>query len=168
VTNEENKQPDGAPAATVSDDAKLPYFSDPRFQTIYREWCASMELISEMTLIFSECRYSIKSVATLKLILEDAFALYDVANGKTAGSALLASIERGAEPEVFSALVVNLTQFLAPRLEKFLRETADPALDDAAKLRALDLLASVRELGDAQRRAEIPHEQENPCSKGVN
>lgn len=168
MTSEESKQPDAAvTAATVSDDAKLPYFNDPRFQVIYEEWRVYTDFFSCLTQMLCEGRYSIKDLPTLKAVHEDAFNLYDVAGGKKAASELLATLERNIPPELFSAIVIDLANFVGPRLEKFLRETTDPALDDGAKLRAMDLLESLRNLATAQRAAELPCELKNP-GKGVN
>jgi len=169
VTNEESNQPDAAPtpAATVSDDAKLPYFNDPRFQVIYEEWRAYSEMFSSLTQVLCEGRYSIKDLPTLKAVHEDAFTLYDIAGGKKAASELLAALERNMTPHVFSAVIIDLANFIGPRLEKFLRETTDPELDDGGKLRAMDLLESLRNLATAQRAAELPCEQKN-SGKGVN
>jgi len=171
VTNEESKQPTvvdpAAPAATVSDDANLPYFNDPRFQVIYEEWRVYSEMFSSMAQVLREGRYSIKDVPTLRAVHDDAFTLYDIAGGKKAASELLATLERNITPQVFSAIVIDLANFIGPRLEKFLRETTDPALDDGAKLRAMDLLESLQNLATAQRAAELPTEKKN-SPKGVN
>jgi hypothetical protein len=114
-----------------------------------------------------EGRYSIKDLPTLKAVHEDAFTVYDIAAGKKAASELLAALERNITPQIFSVIVIDLANFIGPRLEKFLRETTDPALDDGAKLRAMDLLESLRNLATAQRATELPCEQKN-SGKGVN
>ncbi|MGC1107096.1 MAG: hypothetical protein WA876_11205 [Candidatus Acidiferrales bacterium] len=128
------------------DDAKLPYFNDPRFQEIYRDWVVRGAALNTLSAVFDGLRYRIRDEAILRDVLEDAFALYDVAAGKRAASELLRSIERGATPEVFIAIAVDLSQFLAPTLEKFLSADSAERLTEEQRSNVLDLLLRVRDL----------------------
>ena len=79
-------------------------------------------------------RYTIPDLDTLKGVLADAFALYDIAAGKGRLSELLAIIEKSADPEVFSLLIFDLARFLRPRLHKAVAEILDLQQDHAATL----------------------------------
>jgi hypothetical protein len=142
----------------AEEDFKLPYFNDSRFQQIYRDWVERGELLDGLSGVFRNLEYRIPDHRTHQLVLEDAFFLYNVAAGKKLASELLRCIERAAPVEVFSSVVIDLSQYLAPRLERLLSADSADRLDEEQKSRVLDLLMRLRELNrpddsNSQRRA---------------
>jgi hypothetical protein len=140
---------DAPASAGPTDYSKLPFFDHPAFQEIYAEWRDRGLAIRELVSIFAAGRYSIKDAETLKLVHEDAFTLYDVANGKKPASELLAAFRTHTRPEIFRAIVVDLSEALAPHLEEFLRELASVGPHDEAMLKVLGRLARLREITTA-------------------
>jgi hypothetical protein len=88
----------------------------------------------ELQSLLQNDRYTIPDLDTLKGVLADAFALYDIAAGKGRLSDLLTIIEKSADPEVFSLLIFDLARFLRPRLQKAVAEILDLQQDHAATL----------------------------------
>jgi hypothetical protein len=88
----------------------------------------------ELQTLLQNDRYTIPDLDTLKGVLADAFALYDIAAGKGRLSELLTIIEKSADPEVFSLLIFDLARFLRPRLQKAVAEILDLQQDHAATL----------------------------------
>lgn len=66
----------------------------------------------ELQTLLQHGRYSIEGLDTLKGVLADAFALYDIGAGKGRLSKLLTVIEKPADPEVFSLIIFDLARFL--------------------------------------------------------
>lgn len=98
--------------------------------------------------IFRSGRYAISSTEELKSALEASFLLRDVTSGQKAARELLTAIEVGCRPDVVDAMVIDLAEYLAPRLEQFARGLAAKT-DKTAMAPALGLLVSLRELQTA-------------------
>lgn len=88
----------------------------------------------EIQALLEHGRYTIRDIDTLKGVLGDAFALYDIEAGKARLSELLSVIEKRAEPEVFALIVFDLAKFLGPRLRKILSEVSELQQEHAAAL----------------------------------
>lgn len=88
----------------------------------------------ELQTLLQHGRYSIEDLDTLKGVLADAFALYDIGAGKGRLSDLLTVIEKRADPEVFSLIIFDLARFLRPRLQKAVVEILELQQDHAATL----------------------------------
>lgn len=105
----------------VTDDASLPFFDHPRFQQIYKEWLERGRILDDLGSIICTRTYEIRDVATLRAVLDDACVVYDVATGKTSASAFLGKLEKVATPSVFYGVMLDLSEFLATRVDGFKR-----------------------------------------------
>ena len=76
----------------------------------------------ELQAVLAGARYGIPDLETLRGVLGDAFALYDVAHGDGRLTAILSAIEQRADPEVFALLILDLARWLRPRLQRAVDE----------------------------------------------
>lgn len=67
-----------------------------------------------------------------------------VMRGEQKASELLARIEKLIPAELFTAIVVDLSAFLVPRLQKFVRELVEPGPKTEAVLNAAMLITGIR------------------------
>lgn len=126
-------------------DKEIPYFSDLRFREIFQEWQEQKLLLGELGAIIRGSRYAINDANTLKAVLEDASMLYDLAAGKERASGLLAALEKHIDPAVFHTIIVDLAEFIAPRLAAFTSALLDAGQQDPAKLKAFEALTAANE-----------------------
>jgi hypothetical protein len=112
----------------------------PLFQQLVKE-CAELRkhcdgqafVLETLAGVFRECGVATEaaspeaSTQALRNHLNDAQSLYRVMRGETKASALLAEIEKLIAPEVFGAIVLDLSIFLAPRLQKLVEELSSSA-----------------------------------------
>jgi hypothetical protein len=68
------------------------------------------------------CTTPAESLQSLRNYLTDAAAMHAVMRGEQKASELLAGIEKLIPPEIFQSIVLDLSIFLAPRLQKFMQE----------------------------------------------
>jgi hypothetical protein len=105
--------------AGAGDDAKLPYFNEPRFQEIYKENGEQKAQLDEFTSIFTDADkklgYMIDSTETLTGVLQDAYTLYDIAGGKKSVAELLTTFEQNWKPEQFKAVLQDMANFAASK-----------------------------------------------------
>lgn len=106
-------------AAGAGDDAKLPYFNEPRFQEIYKESGERKAQLDEFRNIFTDSDkklgYTIDSTETLTGVLQDAYTLYDIAGGKKSVAELLTTFEQNWKPEQFKAVLQDMANFAASK-----------------------------------------------------
>jgi len=105
----------------LADDTSLPFFDHPRFQQIYKEWLERGRILDNLGSIICTRSYEIRDVATLRAVLDDACVVYDVATGKTSASVFLSKLEKVATPSVFYGVMLDLSEFLAVRVDRFKR-----------------------------------------------
>ena len=122
----QNPKPLAAPltsaqSASSADITQAPFFHDPAFQQFWKRFCSFRSVIEDLLQLIDAGRYKIEDLPTLRLVVEDAFTLYDIVEGKTRMSVLLALMERNVKPEVFASLLVDLHNFLEPRLPQLVR-----------------------------------------------
>jgi len=103
----------------AGEDAKLPYFGEKRFREIYTERAEQKKQLDEFTAIFTdkanELGYTVDSTETLKGVLKDAYALYDVAAGNKPVAQLLTLFEQNWKPEQFKTVLQDLANFAASK-----------------------------------------------------
>ena len=100
-----------------------------------REHCDGQAFVLEtLARVFRECQVASEgmspeaSTQALRNHLNDARSLYRVMRGETRASELLAEIEKLIAPEIFGAIVLDLSIFLAPRPQKFVQELSSPVV----------------------------------------
>jgi hypothetical protein len=76
--------------------------------------------------------------------LSDIACLYAVMRGEQKASSLLAEIEQRIPTETFTAIVVDLGGFLAPRLQKFVEELAGDGPKSGACIGAAELITGMK------------------------
>lgn len=86
----------------------------------------------------AECMQSLRNR------LSDVAALYAVMRGEQKASGLLADMERFIPAEVFTAIVVDLSTFLAPRLQKFVEQLQDAGHENKAAIAAAMLVTGMK------------------------
>jgi hypothetical protein len=85
-----------------------------------------------------------EAAESLRTYLNDAVNLYQVMRGEMRASDLLANVERLVPPENFYAITVDLAEFLAPRLQKFVHELADGSVKFRPAIAAAMLSTAVK------------------------
>lgn len=136
-----------ADAKAAGDDiTKAPFFADPVFKKFYEGAQANAGLVNEFQQMFSNGRYQIKDMETLKNVHEDAFLLYDIADGKKSVGELLDLFSKNWKPEQFKAVLQDIANYAAnkdvagkkgepnpleSRLSALEKERADGAARDA-------------------------------------
>lgn len=106
---------------TSDDITKAPFFNDPVFQKFYVQAKREHGVVEDLFRILDAGRYTISQPETLRDVHEDAFLLYDIAQGKRGLSELLGLIERRTTAAVFASILVDLHHFLVPRLSELTR-----------------------------------------------
>jgi uncharacterized protein YhaN len=106
--------------AGAGDDAKLPYFNEPRFQEIYKENGERKAQLDEFSKIFTDTGenklgYTIDSTETLTGVLQDAYTLYDIAGGKKSVAELLTTFEKNWSKEQFQTVLQDMANFAASK-----------------------------------------------------
>ena len=109
-----------------------PFFNDPLFQEFYKRAQRHEAFVSACAEILTRGRYTIDDTKILRLVVEDAFTLYDIATGRQLPSTLFTNLESTVAPDVFRSIILDLGQFVASRLEKVMQEMA-PVLKLAPK-----------------------------------
>lgn len=124
------------PVASAVDPVLLDH---PLFQQLVEEYRLAKEcldaqkfVLDRLSAIFRE--FGVASTATnpeeceqsLRAWLGDARALYRVFTGELKASEFLSASEKLMAPEVFGSVVLDLSAFLAPRLQKLVEELTDP------------------------------------------
>jgi hypothetical protein len=90
------------------------------------------------------CNSPEESLHSLRDHLADAAMMRAVMRGDRKASELLAGIEKLIPAEVFTAIVVDLSAFLAPRLQQFVEELAGDAPKSRAALVAAMLVTGMK------------------------
>ncbi len=81
---------------------------------------------------------------SLRNRLSDAAGIYSVMRGERKASELLGEMERIIPAETFTAIVVDLSTFLAPRLQKFVTQLQDAGPDHQAAIAAAMLATGMK------------------------
>jgi hypothetical protein len=128
----------GQPAPSV--DPKV--LDDPLFQQLVKEFAEAKEHIKAQAFVletlagvFRECEVATEAMSSedctqaLRNRLNDARSLYRVMHGEQKASELLAAIEKLIAPEIFASIVLDLSIFLAPHLQKLVQELSEPRPD---------------------------------------
>lgn len=150
-TDADAKAKADADAAAAGDDiTKAPFFNDPAFKKYYETAQSNAGVLGEFREVFSKGRYEIKDMETLKNVHEDAFLLYDIADGKRGVGELLDLFAKNWKPEQFKTVLQDLANYAAnkdvagkkgepnpleSRLSALEKERADGAARDAEKKR---------------------------------
>lgn len=131
--------------------------ADPLFQQIIKELAEAREhikaqafILDRLAAIFRECEVaslgmsSAESEEALRNRLRDGRSIQLVVQGQQKASELLAGIEKVIPAEVFTAIVVDLSAFLAPRLQKFVEELVDAGPGSRAVIAAAMLVTGMK------------------------
>lgn len=119
-------------------------------ELVQKELAASTILLKTLSDVFVEygvaagCTSSEESLQSLRDYLADAAAMRAVMRGDRKASELLVRIEKLIPTEVFTAIVVDLSAFLAPRLQKFVEELAGAGPKSRAVIEAAMLVTGMK------------------------
>jgi hypothetical protein len=97
--------------------------------------------LAELQALMAQGRHPIPDLKTLKVVIADAFALYDAMEARGRLSDLLARIEEHTDAEVFTLIVFDLARFIQPRLRKALAEILEVETGNSSTL--VDLSAGM-------------------------
>lgn len=144
--------------AAAGDDTKLPYFNEPRFQEIYKDYNEKKAVVEEFTNLFTDKEgklgYTIDSTETLTGVLTDAYTLYDIASGKKNVAELLTQLEKNWKPEQAQKVFQDLANYAASKGVKIDEKAA------AEKPWEKETSALRKELDDTKRAAAAREERE--------
>jgi hypothetical protein len=119
-------------------------------ELVQKELAASTILLKTLSDVFVEygvaagCSTPEESLQSLRSYLADAAAMHAVMRGERRASELLVQIEKLIPAELFMAIVVDLSAFLAPRLQKFVEELADAGPKSRAAIVAAMLVTGMK------------------------
>lgn len=106
----------GTEAAKTLDEIKaLPYFNDATFQKLFNEHQELSVTTNAFRELFSQGRYTIENTETLRGVLEDSFALYDMGNLKDSPATLLERFKENYPAGNVNAVFTRIAQWLAEK-----------------------------------------------------